>query len=234
MFTKPSLAVGLRHAARSGGLRYLACMPGTAFPTAKDGVLERVRQISQTLAQRFSWNPLQATLFLLTDEVPVVPAIKVTPEVSRIPACTRLIMDIDPMAAPQAVLESFRRARREVFARRLRSLSVKHLRLASFIAQRGVDEGWPALHQEWNKRHRKWAYLRLNIFKRDFQRARERVLALGVSYESPGPLRGREGREKATASVCERVPLPVSADATRKWKRGDRLARISSPRPVSS
>lgn len=65
MFTKPSLAVGLKHAARSGGLRYLACIPGIAFPTAKDGVLERVRQISQTLAQRFSWNPLQATLFLL-------------------------------------------------------------------------------------------------------------------------------------------------------------------------
>jgi len=160
--------------------------PTAAFPTAKDGVLERVRHISQTLAQRFSWNPLQAALFLLTDEIPVVPAIKVTSEVSRVPAYTRLIMDIDPMAAPHAVLESFRRGRRELFPRRLRSLSVKHLRLASFVTLRGVDEGWAALHKEWNMKHRKWAYLRLNIFKRDFQRARERILGPGVSRKSPG------------------------------------------------
>src|SRR5712692_5657518 len=138
-FTRPPLLISEEHPGRASS-RMLACaLPGRppiALITSAGGILEELRKLSKRLAREFSWSSMQAALFVLTDEVPTVPLVKVTTEYSsQRPACTRIILDVDPIASPRLIAEHFRQTRRKVFARRVRTLGLKHLRLAAFIAE---------------------------------------------------------------------------------------------------
>ncbi len=156
--------------------------PPVTVMTSAGGVLEELRELSQRLARRFSWNPLQAVLFILTGAIPSVPLVRVTSERSASrPAFTRVVLDVDPTASPSLVAEQYRQHRKDIFPRRVRALSARHLKLAAFVARRAGAATWPELFEEWNRKHAKWKYQRRNIFKRDCVRARMRVLTLGMA-----------------------------------------------------
>jgi hypothetical protein len=187
VFTEPGLSITQKHPARASS-RMVACAligrPPRAFMTRAGGVLEELRELSQRLSRQFGWAPMQATLFVLTDEVPTVPLAHVSIEASSSrPACTRIILDVDPTATPNLVAERYRQRRKELFPRRVRSLSRRHLNLAAFVAEHPGEHVWPELFAEWNRKHPKWKYQRRNIFKRDSLRARMRVLTLGMPDE---------------------------------------------------
>jgi hypothetical protein len=184
-FTEPGLTISQEHPAEVSSRMLVCALPGeppVTVMTSAGGVLEELRELSQRLARRFGWNPLQAVLFILTGAIPSVPLVRVTsaPSASR-PGFTRVILDVDPTASPSLVAEQYRQHRLDVFPRRVRALSRRHLELAALVAQRPGEASWPELFEEWNRRHPKWRYQRKNNFKRDCLRARMRVLTLGMA-----------------------------------------------------
>jgi len=187
VFTRPALSISARHPARASS-RSLVCArlgaPPLAFITRSGGVLEELREIGQRLARQFGWAPMQATLFILTDQVPTVPLVHVRTEISSSrPACTRIVFDVDPTARPNLVAERYRQYRQDLFPRNVRALSRRHLKLAVFVAEHSGANLWPELFVEWNRKHPDWKYQRRNNFKRDCLRARRQILTLGMSSE---------------------------------------------------
>jgi len=204
VFTESGLSITQAHPARASS-RMLVCArigrPPMVFITRTGGVLEELRELSERLARQFGWVPMQATLFILTDQVPTIPLVHVRTEASSSrPACTRIILDVDPTASPNLVAERYRQHRRELFQRRVRGLGRRHLKLAAFVAEHLGEPVWPKLFEEWNRKHRKWKYQRRNIFKRDCLRARMRVLTLGMLL-GRRTYSGREGKLVPMAGV---------------------------------
>lgn len=147
--------------------------------------------ITQDLHRTFLWTEDQATAFVLTDSIPVVPAIRGT-YTARGPlsVLSRITMTIDPMATPREVMEAYSHQRQRAIGvgRKPKSLSKKHLALAVFAAER-ADDDWPELLRAWNKAAKdlaarnsesteKWTYRTAGLgnFKRDALTARDRLL----------------------------------------------------------
>ena len=187
VFTIPVLTITPERSGQASS-RMLVCSvpakPPAAFVTAAGGTLESLRELSQVLARRFSWSPMQAALFVLTGETPKLSLIRVRTEPSsRIPACTRFIMEVDPTADPDHVAERYRQARRKLFGRRVRTLDLKHLKLAAFLAERAPTEQWDERLKSWNSSYEdKEQYRRQNIFKRECLKARDRLLMVDASF----------------------------------------------------
>jgi hypothetical protein len=182
VFPKPRLTLSREHSGRAS-TRLLACvLPGgriVSFQTKAGGVMEELRALSQRLARQFSWSSMQATLFILTGEIPAVPLIQVSTEYSsRRPGCTRITLEVDPTASPRLVAERYRQTRSEVFTRRIKALTLKHLRLAVFTAEHTAAGSWQSLCKEWNRKYAEWKYGHQKNFKRDCLRARMRLLTL--------------------------------------------------------
>jgi hypothetical protein len=147
------------------------------WPTTDGGVLDRLRRISERLANWYGWDPGQATLFVLTGWVPSVPAVRAGTRYRRLPSLARLEMRIDPTLSPREVAAEYRRARRNTLSRRYRSLTDKHILLAAHAA-RTEGQTWEERMQAWNQEHGDsgWEYSQVSYFSRDCSQARERLL----------------------------------------------------------
>jgi hypothetical protein len=142
---------------------------------ALDGTLDRLRRLSDGLANWYGWQSGQATLFVLTGWIPSIQAAEASVHYRRLPALTRLELSLDPTLTPHEVAELYRRARRNTLGRRYRSLSEKHLQLAAFggeVRDTPVEERMHA----WNARYPEWRYTEPSNFSRDCAQARKRVL----------------------------------------------------------
>lgn len=103
-------------------------------PVALGGVLDRLRQLSERLARQYGWTAAQAAVFVLTDQPPLVPPIRAV-------ICSdsggRARLDVDLAVTPAALAAAYRRLRRSILGpRRVKTLSEKHLCLASATAAR--------------------------------------------------------------------------------------------------
>src|SRR5205823_643336 len=113
-------------------------------PTRIDGLLERLRNLSERLAKVYDWQEAQATLFVLTGAVPFISPIQATTIMRRrsLYFNQHIVLDIDPTVSPQEVAKCYRLNRKSIKARRTGNLSEKHLRLATFNAERPREETW--------------------------------------------------------------------------------------------
>ena len=142
--------------------------------TAVHGALEQLRQLSEYLAQRYGWQPIQAVEFVLTNGVPVVHSIRERTRYSV--ANPRIILDIDPFVPPPRVMQAYRVARKNLFpTQRLRSLSVKHMRLAAFVTGRPPAEPWATTMDQWNRENPSHRYTSEQHFARDVKQAQRRL-----------------------------------------------------------
>jgi hypothetical protein len=149
--------------------------------TAVGGVLEQLRALSEHLALQYPWQRYQASLFVLTDQAPLVP--EVSPSVSA-ERGGRITLDIDPALTPRQVADAYRRFRRQVLGgKRLKALSPKHLRLAVFMAERPEAEPWGERMEAWNRTFPDWKYEQESNFRRDTGVARKRLLTPSISWE---------------------------------------------------
>jgi hypothetical protein len=145
------------------------------LPTTATGVLERLRQISDRLSQRYRWQEAQATIFVLTGRMPLVPSAEAKIEREAI------VLTLDPLLTPRQVGAYYRQFRKDVLSGgRIRALSLKHLRLAAFDADRPSDESWAKKMEAWNRvvpKDKEWRYKNDGQFRRDCLQAQRRLLA---------------------------------------------------------
>ena len=148
-------------------------------------MLDRLREISERLANFYGWDEAQATVFVLTGITPLHRAMRAEARFSDpLPARSRITLTIDPKVTPREIADYYRAIRRDLFGgRRLRRLSAKHARLAVFAAQQPDDSTPAAQRARWNQECRawkrpKWRYQETTRFKRDCQQALDRLEGL--------------------------------------------------------
>ena len=151
-----------------------------AVPTCIDGVLERLRNLSERLAGEYGWQEAQATLFVLTGKVPFIDPIHVRHEMESgsLYLRQRIVLDVDTSVSPNEIAKRYRQERKGVKTRPTGKLSEKHLRLATFEAERPREESWAKKLAEWNRNERpEWGYSNdRRRFAHDCLQARRRIL----------------------------------------------------------
>jgi hypothetical protein len=185
--TEPPLTISEKTPAILVHKRYLSYLrygvdeveedPTGEVPTAEGGVLDRLRQLSQSLARFYGWDEAAATNFVLTGEVPFMPSIETRSWVpSAYRTLARISLTIDPALSPRKVADHYRRIRGRILGGRHRELSAKHVRLAIFVAGRPTRESWRERMIAWNKEYPNWSYRRETNFNRDWKQAIQRLL----------------------------------------------------------
>ena len=173
--------------------------------------LERLRGLSERLSQRYRWEPAQATMFVLTGEIPAVRVLKVTTSLkfsekgleaeSSPPEFTdaKIIIEAIPWVSSETVRKHYRKAQIKVIGTSGgKAPGLKHLRLFRFVTER-VDPritrghtrmpNGKTLVSEWNEAHPDWAYkdsvgeLNTRLFWRDYNRIK-RTIAVGPPYQT--------------------------------------------------
>src|SRR5262249_42553231 len=138
----PSLTISSKWGARGSQTRMLAyALPSDRWerclPTAANGVLERLRQISERLSGHYRWQEAQATIFILTGRTPLV-----SPAGAKIER-EAIVLTLDPSLTPRQVAAYYREFKKGILGRnRIKALSSKHLQLAAFIEDRPTEEKW--------------------------------------------------------------------------------------------
>lgn len=153
----------------------------------RDGVLADLKAITKSLASIFRWQEAQATVFVLTGKAPLIsnlrvnvqpgPASRVDSLLKPLNCLGRIAIDADPLLTPREVLAAYEEVRRKVLAKKPRSLSERHMQLASFCVGRELNR---ATMNEWNRAHKHWQYDRLSVFSDQAQKARQRLLGQPV------------------------------------------------------
>jgi hypothetical protein len=153
------------------------------MPTAAKGPLAWLRHLSEQLAKSYHWQPAQATLFVLTGQVPLVSSLRWSVKASD-EAGARLELNLDPLLSPKQLSAKYARLRKRLVGTRarVRQLSEKHLTLANFVADRPADEAWAKRLRTWNAEYPRWKYRHESNFRRDAARATARILAPTVSF----------------------------------------------------
>jgi hypothetical protein len=112
-------------------------------------LLERLRHLSEGLAQEFRWEPAQSTMFVLTGEIPAIPPLKVMgslkSEAEILEDTTRVPIHIDatinitasPWVPARTVTRAYREAQTKILGSRGgKPPSVKNLQLFRFVIER--------------------------------------------------------------------------------------------------
>jgi hypothetical protein len=146
------------------------------------GVLDRLSQLADALAERFGWGKAESTLFILTDRIPWFRSIKGSLRFTG--NMQEIVLTIDPAVNPAEVAAKYKLLRNRLTkGQRIRALSKKHMTLATFMADR-PDESWSSRMAGWNKTHKSWRYRGEGNFRRDAAQAIKRFRRLRNAPES--------------------------------------------------
>jgi len=147
------------------------------IPTSINGVLERLRLLSEGLAQKYDWMEAEATLFILTGSIPEISQVSSAVLDRPLSALSRIVLTLDPSLSPKEVAEYYRKVREDVIGTRHRELSEKHMQLAIFAATQPEERKWSDKMAEWNRTHpAEWKYEEVANFSHDCLQARRRLL----------------------------------------------------------
>jgi hypothetical protein len=140
------------------------------------GNLARLRFLSEDLAKRYHWQEAQATVFVLTGQIPVIPSFRWSG--NQFPPPRRITLNIDLILSPKELAARYADVRQRLLQdkERHRELSRKHMSLAFFIIQSADNEPWAKRLRAWNARYPKWKYGQESNFRRDAGRAIQRIL----------------------------------------------------------
>jgi hypothetical protein len=152
------------------------------LPVSSRGPLAQLRDLCESLARNYHWQPAQATVFVLTGQIPLISSRKWSVHASDV-AGGRLILDVDPLLSPKQLARWYADIRKQLVPQRarVRQLSEKHLTLAHFISRRSSEEPWEKRRHAWNAAYPRWKYGHESNFRRDAARAIARIAAPTVS-----------------------------------------------------
>lgn len=160
------------HAAGEATERQVATVAGS--------VLERLRELSAYLADRYTWSEGQASTFVLTGNPPFILSVGNMVRLRPLEALSRITLHVDPALPPREVVAVYRQIRRKVVTGRHRELSLKHLLLALVAGHKTKSNSWAKVMGEWNrgmgKQHPDWQYDQVTNFARDGALAVRRLM----------------------------------------------------------
>ncbi len=163
-------------------LKYSA--PGDDWVRLQDtsrGPLEHLRSLAERLAPAYAWTESQATVFVLSDVVPLVSTIRATWGGHHIRYgdshewARRITLDVDPSIPPHELARTYQQIRERAEHRGRRRLSDKHASLAAFAVEH-PDGTWSERRRAWNSANPTWSYEHDSNFRRDAMRAQARLL----------------------------------------------------------
>jgi hypothetical protein len=162
----------------------------TGMLTRAGGVLDRLRVLSERLAEAYRWTRAQATLFVLTGLPPLVASLTADPIAREdLPVLSRITLWIDPTLSPAEVAERYSAVRRWLLnesKERQRDVTEKHARLALFAAEQPRQTTWAIRMAEWNRAHPEWPYTEVSNFTRDCLQAQRRLVGRTLSQREKG------------------------------------------------
>ena len=176
--------------------RRLQFLDGHGIPdsvaTTTGGTLEELRSLGEALAAGYGWTPAQATVFVLTDAVPLLEEIHVQAVLRHHPAANRIVLEVDPSARPDRVKAAYQEQRAKLLGRKPQPLGEKALALARFVAESDPGSTWRARLDAWNLAYPDWVYGPdgERNFHRDATAAQRRLLG-GLPIVPPAT--GKEG-----------------------------------------
>ncbi len=148
-------------------------------PIARDGILERLKRLSGYLARRYTWQEPQATTFVLTGLIPLLPLAQTTIHFqSFYPALNTMTIKLNPRLSPDEVAGIYTRARHHLMAKgqkRNRPMTKKHLELGVFYHTHQGMKG-AEMMSIWNKEHPGDTYFQVANFDRDVKHAHDRLV----------------------------------------------------------
>ncbi|MFJ2578406.1 hypothetical protein [Kitasatospora aureofaciens] len=203
VFTPPIERLGPQLKVDLNVLAYQAGGVAWRLPVPYGGTLERLRALAARLAESYGWTEAETCTFVLTGQAPGPAMVRATSGELRLHQgedhgwARRILLDIDPAATEEDVLEAWRRARSyQQLPARQRSLQEKatHLaRLRRIYCPELPPDDWEALRRAWNERYPEWRYepTQASNFRRDVPKAEKRLLNRVDFPPGPGPLRSR-------------------------------------------
>jgi hypothetical protein len=156
--------------------------------TAIGGTLDRLRQLSETLENRFAWGRAEACVFVLTGIPPLVTDVRLRQRRQlAFPAASRLMLEVDLTVEPMRLAETYRRVRSRWLRRGHRRQSAKRLRLAVFsLEKRREGLMWAGIMREWNetwgREFARGIYKHVSNFRRDAGDAQRQLLGGLLDY----------------------------------------------------
>ncbi|HEX6820000.1 MAG TPA: hypothetical protein VF120_16615 [Ktedonobacterales bacterium] len=158
-------------------------VPGEAIPreqrVKKGTALDDMRTLLDWLLALVPWTEPQASVFVLTEQTPIIAPFRVQAKVyGYLATLPRLALEVDPRVTQREIASVYQTARAQLASDiRHRDLSEKHLALATFATLPEGQEGSLAERMaRWNEAQPAWAYHRTSNFSRDVTRARQRLL----------------------------------------------------------
>jgi len=145
-------------------------------PITLNGVLDRLRLLSERLAAEFGWRRFDATTFILTGRIPRIPAFVARYERKHLAALNRVTLSVDLALSPRELARYYSKMRKRYLGRWHHSITEKHSALALFMNSRPDHEIRLSSMQAWNAAHQKWKYKHVSNFVRDLLVARRRIL----------------------------------------------------------
>ncbi|MCS6954308.1 MAG: hypothetical protein NZM33_15790 [Bryobacteraceae bacterium] len=149
-----------------------------SLPVRAGGILDQLERLAQSLARIFDWHPAEAVAFIATGQVPQFRLYRV--RFTRqfvIPRLSRITLELCPTLSPRQVARLYDAMRKSVLSGRPKRLSERQLKLVLFRLTHHQLSHRDALRR-WNRAYRRWAYRRLDNFKRDVRVAIERLASL--------------------------------------------------------
>ena len=107
-------------------------------------LLDGLRRLSEKLAKRYLWENAQATMFVLTGEIPARPALRVSYEWKGAGVGSRALkasqglvtLEVAPWVSAKTVDRAYRAAQKRILRRHNRPVQEKNLSLFRFVTQR--------------------------------------------------------------------------------------------------
>jgi hypothetical protein len=143
-------------------------------PVAAGGVLDRLRALSEALTGDYGWQPAQATAFVLSGAIPIVPFLTVTVRLTAPAFKSRVVLTIDPEVPPSAVEAAYRSARRQLVGPRVKIRTTHVYQAVAFAAAR-ERLTWPQRAKAWSTEHPEHPY-GADAFRRVVERATRGLL----------------------------------------------------------
>jgi hypothetical protein len=107
-------------------------------------LLEKLRRLSEKLAKRYLWQGAQATMFVLTGEIPARPPLRVSYERKSAGVGSKAVkvsqgvvtLEIAPWVSAKTVDRAYRSAQRRILGHDNRLMGEKNLKLFRFVTER--------------------------------------------------------------------------------------------------